>query len=133
MVIRSFVSDENFGTAVGWDGTILRTTNGGITYTDDPDIKRKNSYYLKQNHPNPFHHNTVIEFFLPCESHVTLEIFNESGCLVRTLEDEHFNKGCHSVIWDGKNNKGTKVDSGTYLCAMKTNDFRNTIKLIISQ
>lgn len=67
-------------------------------------------YSLSQNYPNPFNPSTVIEFALPKDAHVTLEIYNIIGQKVMTLVDEVTPAGYHSVKLDG-----TNLASGMYL------------------
>jgi len=45
-------------------------------------------YILHQNYPNPFNPSTQIQFALPRESHVKLEIYNVMGELITALVDE---------------------------------------------
>jgi len=45
---------------------------------------------------------------------VSVKIFNENGDLIRTLEPKDISHGEHTVLWDGKDDKGEKVESGRY-------------------
>lgn len=67
-------------------------------------------YSLSQNYPNPFNPSTVIEFALPKDAHVKLEVYNILGQKVATLVDEVRPAGYHSVKLDG-----TNLASGMYL------------------
>jgi len=70
---------------------------------------------LYQNHPNPFNPSTTIRYYLPENAPVTLEIFGVSGRLVRRLIDgERQETGPSSVIWNGYDGNGDRVESGLY-------------------
>jgi hypothetical protein len=80
------------------------------------------SYQLGQNYPNPFSANgtlgnpsTMINFSLPEASKVILNIYNETGQLVRTLVDHEMSTGPHQRHWDGRNESGHTVAAGVYL------------------
>jgi hypothetical protein len=72
-------------------------------------------FALSQNYPNPFNPSTVIEFALPRDARVKLEVFNILGQQVMTLVDEMRSAGYHSVRVDGKD-----LSSGMYLYRLST-------------
>ncbi|MCK5573026.1 MAG: PQQ-dependent sugar dehydrogenase [Bacteroidetes bacterium] len=51
---------------------------------------------LLQNYPNPFNPSTMIEFFVPVDGPVRLEVYDMSGERVATLADEELPAGRHS-------------------------------------
>jgi hypothetical protein len=83
-------------------------------------------YSLSQNYPNPFNPSTVIEFALPKDSHVTLELYNILGQKVMTLVDEVQPAGYHSVKFDG-----TNLASGMYLYRLSTGQQTFLKKLLL--
>jgi hypothetical protein len=83
-------------------------------------------YSLSQNYPNPFNPSTVIEFALPKEAHVTLEVYNIIGQKVMTLVDEVRPAGYHSVKFDG-----TNLASGMYLYRLATGQQTFLKKLLL--
>jgi hypothetical protein len=84
-------------------------------------------YKLKQNYPNPFNPNTTIEFTLPLSKKVTLTIYNIRGQVVRTLlRDAPRGPGSHQVMWDGTDDAGRPVASGTYIYELRVGNFRLT-------
>jgi hypothetical protein len=72
------------------------------------------TFALKQNAPNPFNPTTGIAFDLPVASQVRLEILNVLGQKVKTLVNEFYEAGSHSVIWDGRDDYGSITASGIY-------------------
>ena len=73
-------------------------------------------YRLEQNYPNPFNPATTIDFTLPVNKKISLKIYNMLGQEVRSLIDqENFTAGAHSVSWNGIDNNGNAVASGTYI------------------
>jgi len=97
---------------------------GDVHYTDAIDplgvtgvaIKpMPTEYSLSQNYPNPFNPSTTIEFALPQDSHVLLEVYNVIGQKVMTLVNEVRQAGYHQVRLDG-----TNLASGLYLYRLTT-------------
>lgn len=90
---------------------------------------------LKQNYPNPFNPTTTIAFSLVENSFVSLEIFNVKGQKVKTLVTERMEAGTHSVVWNGKNDKGDSVSSGIYFSHYGTNssngDYTSVKKMLL--
>jgi len=72
--------------------------------------------------PNPFNHYTSIRFSIPNSFNQTISIFNPQGHLINTLQSGSKTTGNYSAIWDGKNNQGRNVASGTYLVRLKAGD-----------
>jgi hypothetical protein len=58
-------------------------------------------YSLAQNFPNPFNARTSINFALPQQSEVTIEIFNLLGQKTATLTEGLLPAGTHTVTWAG--------------------------------
>lgn len=71
-------------------------------------------FRLIQNNPNPFNPETAIGYQLPAVSEVKLNIFNIRGQKVRSMVSEKQPAGTYSVIWDGRDDSGSPMDSGIY-------------------
>ncbi len=85
----------------------------GEMVKDTPD-----DFSLHQNYPNPFNPATNIEFELPQNEHVTLEIFDITGRKVTTLVDETIEAGTHSIKFDASG-----LSSGVYIYRIRASDF----------
>jgi hypothetical protein len=81
--------------------------------------------------PNPFVQSTEIAFSLPKSDRISLSIYNQKGQLVKTLSEQVYTKGEHTIIWDGTDIHGRKVSSGIYLLRMQGSDFHRTGKLML--
>ena len=75
----SFI-DANMGWAVGKNGTVLHTKNGGVSFVEEEELNESPSNFnLNQNYPNPFNPSTVIIYSVPIVSKVTIKVFDVIG------------------------------------------------------
>jgi hypothetical protein len=86
--------------------------------------------FLGRAVPNPFRQGTVISYQMAAAGHVSLEIYNVEGQLVRTLVAGGVDAGPHSVLWNGKDNSGQTAARGVYFCRMETAGYRATEKIV---
>jgi subtilisin family serine protease len=107
-------------------GPDTSTTEKPDTTTYIPD-----SFALYQNYPNPFNSETIINYDLPVDTEVELVIFNVLGQKVRTLMNEKEKAGENSIPWDGRDDRGLPLGSGTYLLRMKCDDFIEVKKMML--
>jgi hypothetical protein len=73
------------------------------------DLNLPSGCILSRVYPNPFNSNTTIEYSLPEQSNVTLEIYNILGQKAAILIDEFQNAGDHTVTWHADD-----ISSGIY-------------------
>lgn len=71
-------------------------------------------FSVEQNYPNPFNPTTTIKYALPKAGLVSIKIYDILGRLVKTLVNTEMLAGKFNVVWDGDNQFGHKVASGTY-------------------
>jgi hypothetical protein len=89
------------------------------------------SYALRQNRPNPFGRETLVEFDLPEPGALRLEILDIQGRVVRTLIDQVWPGGRHSVTWDGMDDAGRNAAPGVYFVKINAGDFTKTRKVLL--
>lgn len=85
-----------------------------------------NQFSLLQNYPNPFNPTTKINFTLPEDAFVHLNIYNLLGQKVQEIVNGNLAKGFHEIIWDG-----SEFPSGIYFYQLKAKDFSQTKKMIL--
>ena len=88
-------------------------------------------FSLAQNYPNPFNPDTEIRFTLPKMTHITLQIYNISGQIIKTLIDDKKEAGCYKVRWNAQNNDGKAMASGMYFCLLVASGYTKSIKLLL--
>jgi hypothetical protein len=112
---------------VGDYGTILRTTNGGLTFFEPPRNEQVPSQFnLEQNYPNPFNPSTTIGFRIQERGFVSLKVFDVLGREVATLADEVKQPGTYSLQWDA-----SRQASGVYFYKLQAGDFVGLKKLVL--
>lgn len=88
-------------------------------------------YALSQNYPNPFNPSTSIDYSIAKSEHVSIDIININGQIVRTLVDQAMPSGNHTIEWDGNSDNGQKVASGVYLYRFVAGDNKMVKKMTL--
>ena len=83
------------------------------------------NFKLEQNYPNPFNPTMTIEYELPKNEKVKLEVYNILGQKLETLVDGNQASGIHEINWNA-----SKYASGVYLYRIQTKDFVGTKKMM---
>jgi len=83
-------------------------------------------YALFENFPNPFNPSTTIQFAVPEQSFVKLEVYNSLGEKVTTLVAETLAAGIYSFNWNA-----TYLPSGVYIYSIQSKDFFESKKMIL--
>ncbi len=82
-------------------------------------------------YPNPFNPRTTVSFETAGDGEITVAVYDLAGRLVRVLEDRVFPVGRHSVVWDGRDERGLGVASGTYFVRMQSDDEVENRKVVL--
>lgn len=120
-----------------WTGIVARMLIDLQNFPTGVSGERKQDfptdYQLKQNYPNPFNSGTTIQFTLPFDGRASVTIFNVLGQEVKTLTDDDFDRGDHTLFWDGTDGAGrtASVGSGVYFCTINTGPYHQSRKMIL--
>lgn len=109
----------------GADPGLYRTINPVLSVAREENIFPE-EFYLHQNYPNPFNPSTTIQFSIPEQAFVKLEVFNALGEKVSTLVSEELNAGSYKFDW-----KAESLSSGIYYYTLTANGFTQTRKLVL--
>lgn len=89
------------------------------------------SFFKNKNYPNPFNPSTVIEFELPCQSEVMVQVYNAKGEIIKDIYKGAADMGKNSFEWDGKDRYGKNVSSGTYFYKILGDDINAMGKMLM--
>ncbi len=119
------------------DGTYSYYSNTGkfdvganVTAVKDKEVI-PTQFSVDQNYPNPFNPSTVINYALPKSAFVSIKIYNMLGQEVKTLVSTERSAGIYSVQWNGDNNYGKPVSSGTYIYRVVAGEYVRTMKMVL--
>jgi hypothetical protein len=106
-------------------------TDGSFSYSFEveSEIGVPKEYLLTQNYPNPFNPTTRIDYQLPSESNVTIELYNITGDRVDVLLNQEQAAGYYSVE---VNSYQFRLSSGVYIyrmTAVSSKDSKSYIQL----
>lgn len=83
-------------------------------------------FALSQNYPNPFNPTTKINFTLPGNSYVKLEVFDISGRMVQELVNDFRLAGSYEINFNAIN-----ISSGAYFYRLSTPNFTDVKKMLL--
>jgi len=120
-------ADNKTGWIVGGNGTILKTTNGGVSFVEEEEIdKIPTTYLLSQNYPNPFNPTTKIKYSVSQSLNVVIIVFNILGKEIETLVNDYKNNGTYEITWYAGN-----LPNGVYFYQLQAGDYIDTKKMIL--
>lgn len=115
-----------------WGFRSLESDIAGSVNNKEMVVITPDDYLLFQNYPNPFNPTTTISFALPLNKKISAKIYDILGKEVRTLiNSEDFAKGTHQVVWNGLDNNGQQVASGTYIFKMNAGNVAKSMKMML--
>ncbi|HPS60463.1 MAG TPA: FlgD immunoglobulin-like domain containing protein [Candidatus Cloacimonas sp.] len=127
-VVYSFIDSEVPGNGIYYYWLQMEDLDGGISYSAalavqvtngaNPDTEIPKITALQKPFPNPFNPDVTIPFDLAVEGKVTITIYNLKGQLIRDLLNENYKAASHRIVWNGKDNEGHYVSTGTYVIQM---------------
>ena len=90
-----------------------------------------NRFKLEKAYPNPFNNEIKIPYKTSSEDIISAKIFNLKGQSVVELYSGKKEAGNHSLTWNGLNNLGQEVPSGTYVLVVDNEQKFYTQKLLL--
>jgi hypothetical protein len=107
------------------------TPDGACVHGGGPD--GVGSAALVGVEPNPLRDAARITFCAPGVGEVELRMYDAAGRLVRRIAcPETGQKGPHSLAWDGRDERGSRLPAGIYFCSLyQDGGLKDTEKLVL--
>ncbi|RLD90392.1 MAG: hypothetical protein DRJ09_04415 [Bacteroidetes bacterium] len=101
---------------------------------DIDEFSTPNTKLQTQNlnvYPNPFSQTSYIMAKWETTAQIDIEVYNNAGLLVRTLQSGHQLPGNYKIPWDGTDNFGNNLPSGIYYIALRIDNRKiKSVKII---
>jgi hypothetical protein len=101
---------------------ILRFTPNGI----ENGVILPNAFSVSQNYPNPFNTQTTIQYSLPRQAAVSVDIFDILGHKIETLDEGIKLAGSYQAIWNASGQS-----SGIYFYRIKSDHKVETKRMLL--
>ncbi|MCK4306316.1 MAG: T9SS type A sorting domain-containing protein, partial [Candidatus Eisenbacteria sp.] len=122
VVFRFRFGSDGADVREGWYIDDIEIFGLGTSADIGEEVRQPVRLTLAPSSPNPFGNNTRISFALPETGQATLEVFDASGRLVRTLINGMLPAGSHTAVWRGADDARRPAPSGLYYCRLSTDE-----------
>jgi hypothetical protein len=129
--IRQLAIDQNGKAYIGTLGCGLYVAEYSSPVSVEDPILSCVPAIAHRNYPNPFNPETTISFTLPTEGDVLVDVFNLKGQRVQRLLSDTLGSGEHCIQWNGQDEEGKAVASGTYFYRIQYNNASYTRKMVL--
>ena len=89
------------------------------------------AFSLEDNYPNPFNPDTKFRYSLAEGENVSITIYDISGTKIIELINRYQNAGTYEATWNGTDESGQLVASGTYIYTFNAGNFTQSKKMVL--
>ncbi len=97
-----------------------------ILKTQSSELNIPHEFVVSPAYPNPFNPQSQIEFGIPKDSNVEINVLDVSGRKIETIMNSELNAGYHHFSWNG-----SQHSSGIYIIQIKSEFGTNIQKLML--
>jgi len=101
------------------------------TITDGARQEGPKRFNLMDNYPNPFNPFTTLRYEILKDEKVEITVYDINGRVVRKLLNNVQKAGQNHVQWNGFNDQGIPVSSGSYLYTIQAGGYGKTKKMLL--
>jgi hypothetical protein len=93
--------------------SIIATNNSN--YIEVEKVIIPSEFAILNAYPNPFNPEIKIDYYIPYESNVSVDVYNVNGQLVENIYNSFNEPGSAEIVWNAKDNP-----SGLYFVKIKS-------------
>ena len=112
-------------------GAVVRIGAGQVSVGEVPGTAHR--LFLHQARPNPARSGSEIRYEIPYEDHVSLDVLDIQGRLVRRMRNSIEPAGVYRVFFDGRSGEGRLLPAGVYLIRLATRAGARTTRVAMLQ
>lgn len=121
------------------DGRLVIATHGNGIYATtidgfksiQPVESKGESFQVSTSYPNPFINTTQIQYSIPQDGEVRVDILSSKGEMINTILWAPQYAGTNSITWDGNTPSGTSLANGIYFFRISYQGQTRTGRLIL--
>ena len=130
--LRFHISTDASEVASGWyiDDIHLLVDTTLVILSNDDEKNIPINFQLSQNYPNPFNPTTTINFSVPKNQMIKIEVFDLKGRFINTIYEGITQPGQHMVRWDANDYNHNSIPSGVYFYRLTSENYFKTRKML---
>jgi photosystem II stability/assembly factor-like uncharacterized protein len=101
--------------AYGVGKYLYKLTGAGQVSTALEMVELPSPFRLDPSFPNPFSESTTLRYSIESGAQVSLRVIDMTGRMHRTYPPTYQERGQHEIVWDGRDDSGKKLPSGSYI------------------
>jgi hypothetical protein len=135
--VQAVDSSVSYSGYTSEDSFVVNAPQQSKGYTTAPTFSINpvpTEFILHHAFPNPFNASTTLKIDLPEKTKFSLVIYDINGSKIWCLNSKSYNTypaGCHTILWDGRNNSGAIVPTGVYFVVYNSPKHRLTQKVVL--
>lgn len=96
-------------------------TQSDFTGVKQREVRKDRDFIVRNAYPNPFNSSVSISYHISGQQRISIAVYNVMGVKVRTLVHDKMNTTTeNSITWDGRDNGGHLVSTGTYFVVFES-------------
>jgi hypothetical protein len=117
--VQSFHAPTSTYSEIEFTQVFAKRTSDDLTVAPGQSPDATPSDYSVSHYPDPVRSSAKIVCGLHLEALVSLEVYDVTGKKMITLVEDRWPAGYHTVVWNGRDERGMPVSAGVYFYRLR--------------